>query len=278
MAAITSINYLTFAVANQGFQQALVSALVFGFIIMGLIYTFVRGKNPEYEAEAGANGHASTKELLEMLMSLLKSKQMWLIGIIGCLLYLPATVFVDQWGIPYLEQVHGLSPAEAARSTSLILLGWLISSPIIGWYSDKINRRCMPLIVTSMIACAGFFLIFYSPFELSRNAIYALMLLVGAACGSHPLCFSLSKENNMLRFSGTAIAVTNAMIMLGGVFQYVVGKFLDLHFSGYVEDGIRVYSKSDYTFALSIIPIGFIISILISFFIKETHCQLKEEL
>lgn len=106
--------------------------------------------------------------------------------------------------------------------------------------------------------------------------IFLLMFTIGAACGSHPLCFSLSKENNELRFSGTSTAVTNAMIMAGGGFQYVVGKLLDMHFSGTIEDGIRVYTEADYTFALSIIPAGFIISIIISLFIKETHCRLKE--
>ena len=65
--------------------------------------------------------------------------------------------------------------------------------------------------------------------------------------------------------------------MSGGVFQSLVGKLLDMHFSGEVIDGIRVYTESDYTFALSIIPAGFIAAIIISYSIKETHCCLLEE-
>ena len=276
LAAGFSLFYLTYAVANDGFRVALSSALVVGLVIMGLISTFVRNK-PEAEADPNTpRTRASTREILSYILTILRSKQMWLIGIVGMLLYLPATIFIDQWGIPYLESVHGLTPMEAAWGTSLILLGWLISSPITGMISDIIQQRRMPLIITSIIACIAFMIIFYGP-PLSKFNIYALMLIIGLACGAHPLCFSLAKENNYLRFSGIATALTNALIMSGGVFQSLVGKLLDMHFSGEVIDGIRVYTESDYTFALSIIPAGFIAAIIISYSIKETHCCLLEE-
>jgi hypothetical protein len=38
-------------------------------------------------------------------------------------------------------------------------------------------------------------------------------------------------------------------------------------------NGLPVYTASDYTFALSVIPIGVSIGILLSFFLKETHCR-----
>lgn len=277
LAAGFSLFYLTYAVANDGFRVALSSALIGGLVIMGLVFTFVRNKKEgEGTHDSELVTRASSRELLSQILVILSSKQMWLIGIVGLLLYLPATIFIDQWGIPYLETVHGLSPMEAAWSTSLILMGWLISSPITGIISDVIRQRRMPLIVTSAIACVAFMIIFYGP-VLSKMNIYSLMFIIGLACGAHPLCFSLAKENNFLRFSGIATALTNALIMSGGVFQSLVGKLLDVHFSGEVVDGIRVYSNSDYTFALSIIPIGFIVAIIIGFYIKETHCRLLEE-
>jgi len=275
LAAGFSLFYLTYAVAQDGFRVALSSALIAGLVITGLVFTFVRNKKVTIDNHV-IETRASTKEIFSQIGMLLRSKQMWLIGIVGMLLYLPATIFIDQWGIPYLEAVHGLTPMQAAWSANLILLGWLISSPITGMISDVLQRRRMPLMITSAIACVAFMIIFYGP-ELSKAQIYTLMLIVGLACGSHPLCFSLAKENNLLRFSGIATALTNALIMSGGVFQSVVGKLLDLHFTGEVIDGIRVYSNSDYTFALSIIPIGFIVAIIISFTIRETHCRLLEE-
>src|SRR5690606_18575634 len=95
-------------------------------------------------------------------------------------------------------------------------------------------------------------------------------LLIGFACGAHPLCFPLGKENNPIQISGTAIAVTNTFIMMGGnIFPPIVGKLLDYHSSTIGIDGMPVYSASDYTFALSVIPLGVLAGIVLSFFLKE---------
>ena len=39
---------------------------------------------------------------------------MWLVGLIGCFLYLPTTCFADMWGELYLEQAQHLSKIEAS--------------------------------------------------------------------------------------------------------------------------------------------------------------------
>jgi len=71
------------------------------------------------------------------------------------------------------------------------------------------------------------------------------------------------------------------LIMAGGaVFQPVVGKLLDMHATGELgANGLPIYNPSDYTFALSIIPIGVAVAIFLSAFLKETYCesQAKEE-
>ena len=67
--------------------------------------------------------------------------------------------------------------------------------------------------------------------------------------------------------------------MLGGViFHPVVGKLLDRHAAVEIvmQNGIPVYSAGDYTYALSVIPISLILSIALTFFLKETYCQSQE--
>ena len=72
-----------------------------------------------------------------------------------------------------------------------------------------------------------------------------------------------------------AVAVTNMLIMAGGaIFQPVVGKLLDLHTNSALDvNGLPIYSSSDYTFALSIIPIGVAIGLVLALFLKETYCE-----
>jgi len=93
------------------------------------------------------------------------------------------------------------------------------------------------------------------------------------------LCFALGKENNSNAISGTAVAITNTLIMLGGaIFQPIVGKLLDWHTSGATTaDGVLIYTSSDYLYALSVVPIGLIIAIALTFFLKETYCESRED-
>jgi hypothetical protein len=109
--------------------------------------------------------------------------------------------------------------------------------------------------------------------------LYIIFFVIGFCCGAHPLCFALGKEHNPLRISGTSVAVTNMLIMIGGaIFQPVVGKLLDLHTSSpLTPDGLPSYAASDYTFALSIVPIGVALGIFLSLFLKETYCEAQVE-
>lgn len=267
--------YLTNVVATIGYQEALRTALVSGIILSVLIIFLV--KNRPKAASASENemqAPMNFSQLMSAFWLIFKNKQMWLIGIIGCLLYLPSSVFLDLWGIPYLKTVHGLSAEQAVTISSYTFYGWIISGPIIGMISDKIKRRRMPLTTTGFFAALLLCLVFYMP-GLNANALYGIFFMIGFCCGAHPLCFALGKESNPIQISGTAVAVTNMLIMLGGaVFQPVVGKLLDFHSAGAVNaDGLPSYTASDYTFALSVIPIGVALGIFLSIFLKETYCQ-----
>src|SRR5690606_13254375 len=69
------------------------------------------------------------------------------------------------------------------------------------------------------------------------------------------------------------VAATNMLIMAGGmIFQPLAGTLLDLHANGSLgADGLRLYTSSDYSFALSIIPFGVALGIFLCSFLKETH-------
>jgi hypothetical protein len=40
-----------------------------------------------------------------------------------------------------------------------------------------------------------------------------------------------------------------------------------------MQDGVRIYSMSNYHFAFMIFPIMFVIGIICACFVKETHCK-----
>ena len=77
-----------------------------------------------------------------------------------------------------------------------------------------------------------------------------------------------------MKIAGTAIALTNMVVMIGGsVFQPVVGKILDIEWTGVLVHGARVYSSQAYQTALIVLPIGMLLAFLITFLVRETHCS-----
>ena len=276
VSAIISDKYLTVFVQSVGYKNALHTAFFVGIALSIILLLFMRN-SPKVQldnVQTPSSTPISFITLLNSLKIVLTNPQMWLIGIIGCLFYLPASVFLDLWGIPYLRAAYQLSPEEAASMVSCTFVGWIIAGPSIGALSDKIKRRKLPLMVAAVMSTISLSAIFYLP-NLSHSTLYFLFFLVGIFCGAHPLCFALGKENSPNQISGTAVAATNTLIMFGGMaFQPIVGKLLDKHaINAVIENGIPVYTASDYTYALSIIPIGLIITVILSVFLKETYCE-----
>lgn len=270
-----SQKYLIKIVQLIGYQEALRTALITGIILSLILIVLVRNrpKNP-VNADNEMQTPINMGQLMAALRLIVVNPQMWLIGIIGCLLYLPSSVFLDLWGIPYLKTVYQLTSEQAVAISSFTFYGWILSGPIIGVISDKIKRRRMPLTITGFFAALLLCVVFYVP-GLNVSGLYIIFFMIGFCCGAHPLCFALGKESNPIQISGTAVAVTNMLIMMGGaVFQPVVGKLLDLHATGAIgANGLPSYTSSDYTFALSVIPIGVSLGILLSVFLKETYCE-----
>jgi MFS family permease len=273
-AGIFSQIYLASFVDRVGYKGALSTGLIAGLILAVILFLVVRDRPQEKRAEAKAE-QLTLKQTLRGLRNVLTKSETWVIGIVGLLLYLPASAFLDLWGIPYLETAYGVTSEKAAWMLSLVYFGWIIAGPLIGALSDRIRLRCLPLLVTSVFSTIFSAMAFYIP-NLPMGMLYTLLFLFGITCGSHPLVFSLSREKNPEQISGTATATTNFFIMLGGVlFQPFMGKILDWHWSGKILEGIRVYTLADYKFALAVVPIGLALSCVLTLLIKETHCQIQ---
>jgi sugar phosphate permease len=274
-AGIFSQIYLATFVQKVGYRAALSTGLVAGIILAILLFLIVRDRPREKMLESSEPPLTLGQTLRGLKYVFLKGET-WVIGIVGLLLYLPASAFLDLWGIPYLETAYHVTSQKAAMIIFFVYAGWIIAGPLIGALSDKIYLRCMPLLVTSILSAIFSTMAFYIP-HLPFWALYTLLFLFGVTCGSHPLVFCLSREKNPEQISGTATASTNFFIMLGGLlFQPFMGKILDWHWDGTIIENVRVYTLSDYKFALAVVPIGLFLSCILTLFIKETHCKIQE--
>ena len=251
--------------------------LMVGVILSVVVFLCVRNKPANSANSVDMHSALNLSQLLGSLKLIFKNPQMWLIGAIGCLLYLPASVCLDAYGKEFLINVYGITTQDAINIANLTSLGWIISGPIVGIYSDKVKRRVNSLRLSTVLAAALLILVFYQSHLFGIWGLYAIFFAIGISCGGHALCFPLGKENNPVRISGTSVAVTNAFIMVGGIiFPPIVGKLLDMHTHGIGVNGLPVHTANDYILAMSVIPLGIALSVILTFFVKETHCKVIE--
>lgn len=273
-AMVGDISLTSLVVAKGWFVTVELSAAM-GVLLACLLYIIIRDSNGETERDE-ADDRLPMKELFGRLWGFCKSKQMWIAGVIGCLLYVPLSAFAELWGVPFLEQGHGFSKQDAALGISIVFLGWAVGSPIAGWFSDYIKNRRLPLAIGSALSAIVAFLMIRD-MSLTKTEIDLCLFLLGVFAGVEVIVFAVSRELSSTRSPATAIAFTNMVVMLGGpILQPVIGKLLDLGWSGGMDGSARVFALADYQRALMVIPIGMLAAMILSLLLRETHGNIEK--
>lgn len=277
--AMVGDNLLGKMVGIIGWQDCLFYAAIFGVFLFVFLWAGIRDHNKD--REMGGTIHSFRVNFIDLKI-ILCNKQVWLNGFFGCLVYLPTTVFAELWGIPYLAHAHGLSESSAAFANSLLFFGFTIGAPSMGFISDKLKRRKLPMVVGAIGAAILMSVILYWP-SLNEYSIGILMFLLGLFYSAQTIVFAVGRELSPKEAAGTAIAMTNMIVMIGALFlQPLVGRLLDISVWARHAAPLRLikgehlqylYTASDYRWAMSIIPIGIVLAAILTLFIRETHAE-----
>ena len=176
--------------------------------------------------------------------------------------------FAGLWGVPFLVLAYDLERTTAATLASLLIAGWGVGAPLIGWLSDRIGSRKYPYLVGIAVECLALATLVWVP-GLPLWAIAALAFLIGFAGASMITSFALVRERVRPGLTGTAIGFLNAMVTgAGALFQPLIGFILDMLWQGQTTAGARVYTVLDYRIALSVLilfcAIGFFAVLAVS--------------
>lgn len=197
--------------------------------------------------------------------------QNWLSGIATNMMNLPVYILGAIWGGVYLTQTQGFSRTEASLITSMIFIGTLIGSPTVGWFSDQIKNRKIPIllgIILSFVLILGIIYGHHLPF----GVLIILFLLLGLVSSAQILNYPLVAEKNSPAITATSVSVVSFNVIGGGaVFQPVVGWLLDKGWDGTLVNGVPLYSVADYHRAFMVLPLGFVLALILLVFIKESY-------
>lgn len=275
-------NVLGAMVISSGWQQTINYTAMFGIGLMFVLWFCIH--DHKRDLESGGTIHSFKKNMIDLGI-ILREKQIWINGMYGCLVYLPTTIFAELWGIPYFTNAHGLSSTDAGFANSVLFFGFMLGAPTMGYISDKIKRRKLPMLVGAIGAAIVMTMILYIP-GLNAHTLYALVFLLGLLYSAQAIVFAVGRELSPNEAAGTAIAITNMIVMIGAMFlQPLVGRLLDcslqMHHAAVILPSVAVdkmeklYTAADYQFALSIIPIGIMIAAILICFVRETHAHAK---
>lgn len=268
---------LTMLAGWVGWRQAVLMDAGLGVAVGLMIFLFVTDRPPGSHAEAEADRHhLQAMGFWRCLFRVLGNPQNWLGGIYTSLMNLPVFLLGALWGIHYLVQVHQIPPVQASYATTLFFVGVIIGSPLFGWFSDHIGRRVLPMLIGAVVSLGVMLILMCIP-DLSLMSLITLFFLIGLVTSSQVLSYPLIAELNPPSLTSTAVSVDSVTIMLSGaIFQPLFGWIMSLHADPAASaEGLAAYVPSDFTHAMWIMPVGFVLSIAITWFMKESFCRMQ---
>lgn len=267
MVAQTPLTLLTELV---GWRYALLLDASLGVVILFIIFALVQ----DYPAAMHQEQKNSHQELSQL--GLLRSwrlayvnPQNSLCGLYTSLLNLPIALLGAIWGSLFLQQADHFSATEASFAPSLLFIGTIIGGPVVGWMSDKIQKR-IPLMMLGVIISQLLVITIICVPDLSIIAVALLFFALGLFTSSQVLSYPLVAASNPKSITATSVSVVSFMAIGGyAVFQPLFGWLMDYNFQGVMLNQVRIYAASDYHRALLILPIGFCIAFIATFLMRE---------
>jgi predicted MFS family arabinose efflux permease len=177
----------------------------------------------------------SERNIISDLKIVFSHREFLLLSIIPFLAYGLTLSFQGLWGGPFLADVYNMDKSTVGFLLLFISIGFIISSSLSGYISDKIRKRKPNLIFGVTINAIIWITLSIFGNKLNILLIAILLFLLGFSYGFFNVYMVISKELFTSDISGTGIASLNLFNFIGaGFFQYVMGIIIsERNFSSY---------------------------------------------
>lgn len=231
-----------------GWRAAIGINAICGGLILSIIFTVFRQQALIAENKNVPPFHVSI--FWQSIRYALFNPQNWLCGLYICFLSLPLMLLGALWGSSYLISKHNLTLIDASFVTSMVFFGTIVGSPTFGWISDYFKKRKIFMVLGGLFSLLTISIILHVA-PLSYLQLIALFFILGFFASSQVIGYPVVVSNNPKEYRGTSMGFANVLIMSGAAsFQLLFGKLLS--------------AENDYTLAMSLLPIAFILSIVVA--------------
>jgi len=210
--------------------------------------------------------------LIPAFKEALNNRQNWLCGLYTSCLNLPIMVFGALWGTSYLTTVHQLSLLSASQVVSWLFIGSIVGCPLVGWISDSVGRRKLPMAIGGVFALVVFSPLFFK-IMLSKTLLSVIFFLVGLVTSVQVISYPFIAESNRVANTGAATGIASVIVMGGGgLGQVLFGQLMQFHAGSMSQH----YQAVDFQYALWMFPVSVVIALLALTLTHETNCNRLE--
>ncbi|MAZ77182.1 MAG: MFS transporter [Legionellaceae bacterium] len=265
---------LTALIHKFGWRYALFLDGLLGIVITALMW-FVIKDRPKKDSHLTAEERETLKKigLKKAIVSVLKNPNNWCGAFYTCLTNLPVYLVGAFLGSMYLQQAQHLSTSHAAFVSGMIFFGSFLGSTSIGWISDRIKKRRLPMIVGALLILAVVAIIIYVP-GLSFIELMLLFFALGYVTSAQVLGYPTVAEHNPAVLTGTAVSIVSTITVFSGAVIFpLAGWLLDVSGQHKKIKGVMHYSLTAYHHAMIILLVAAIGALIAALLIKETNCK-----
>jgi MFS family permease len=190
-----------------------------GIVVLGLFWRFVRD-GPLLQKRQNEIAHPATS-----LRKSLINHEAWKIGVYFLLVMAGWSAFTT-WAPTLLNESKGLGLAYATFLVSVPMMMSLVCMPFIGWFSDRLRRRKLLILIGSTLMTSVILIISYA----SGLTLFLSFVILGVAFALMPaMVFSLAGEALGPGSAGTSFGILITCVSVGqAVAPYLVGLVRDM--------------------------------------------------
>lgn len=205
----------------------------------------------------------------QRLHEVVRNKRLWPLFLVAMGTYGSYGTFFLNWLVVYLMQTYGITRDHAASFALVSAVGAIIGTSALGFISDRIHSRRIPIIAATFVSLVGFLLIvMWNGGKPPLLAFWPISFVIGFNVGAMPVAFATVRDVARPEVRGMSSGLINMGAFAGAaVVQPLFGYVLDLNWAGEMLGDIRHYPVEAFQQATALpcalMALGFIGALLL---------------